>query len=65
MYRVIVHLLKEHLATYEFFEDSLAAARKLSEEIAEGGFWIEDKKPAIFIPASRISLIQVLPSKTR
>jgi hypothetical protein len=61
MYRVIVHVSDGKEATYEFLEDSLQDARRLSEEIAQKGFWLEDRDPAIFIPASRVSLVQVLP----
>jgi hypothetical protein len=64
MYRVIAHVSGGKPETYEFLEDSLQAARQLAEEIAQNGFWIEDRNPKIFIPASRVSLIQVVPNRS-
>jgi len=64
MYRVIVHVSDEEVATFEFLEDSLQDARRLAEEIAQRGFWLEDRDPRIFIPASRVSLVQVLPDRS-
>jgi hypothetical protein len=64
MYRVVVHVSDGDEATYEFLEDSLQSARRLAEEIAQAGFWLDDRDPRIFIPASRVSLIQVLPNQS-
>jgi hypothetical protein len=60
LFTIIVHVEAEQPESYEFLEDSLAAARDRAEEVAQHGFWIEDQEPLQFIPPSRIKLVQVV-----